>query len=564
MTQPNHSRKTKFRILRSKNRVPKVIGADVELGNFIEGLHSNCGSGQQASRLLLREIPGIAQSSWSAAISTYMSCDLADAGTSHRKDDYLSQDWGRKFLPGNGGCVYIDLNHLELCTPEVTSAFDYVAAWHAMLLVARRALEQANSRAPAGRRIQVLVNNSDGLGNSYGSHLNFLVSRRTWDNIFHRKLHYQALLASYQATSVVFAGQGKVGAENGTPAVDYQLSQRADFFETMTGQQTIFRRPLVNSRDEPLCGLPSRGNISPATDLPLARLHCIFYDSNLCHVACLLKCGIMQIVLAMLEAGCVPSRLILEDPLEAVRRVSRDPSLRAQVRTTGRKRLTAVEWQLLFLEEARRFVEAGGCDGMVPRADEILDLATDTLEKLRVGNLPALAGRLDWVLKLSILQRAMTQHPALTWDSPEMKHLDHAYSSLDPKEGLYWLYEKVGAVEQIAAPGQIERLIREPPEDTRAFTRAMLLRLAGARGTSRMDWDYISVKLPGRWGWPHLRTVEMPDPTGHTRDLVGQAFEHQQTITDLLDALETPNHTLSKQLEFEGETTDVVPQTAGR
>ena len=245
----------------------------------------------------------------------------------------------------------------------------------------------------------MLINNSDGRGNSYGSHLNFLISRRTWDSLFHRRLHYLAYLASYQATSIVITGQGKVGSENGAPPVDYQLSQRADFFETMTGTQTTFRRPLVNSRDEPLCGLTDKGMPKRSMDSKLARLHCIFYDSNICHVACLLKCGMFQILLAMLEAGRVRQRLILDDPLAAVRRFSHDPSLRARARTATGLRLTAVEWQRLFLEDAQKFVAAGGCGGAVPRAEEILDLYADTLEKLQTGNLEALTGRLDWVLK---------------------------------------------------------------------------------------------------------------------------------------------------------------------
>ena len=90
------------------------------------------------------------------------------------------QDWGRKYLPANGGCAYIDLNHLELCLPEVTSAFDHIACWHAMLRIARRALVAANEKMPEGKQIQALVNNSDGRGNSYGSHLNFLLTRRAW------------------------------------------------------------------------------------------------------------------------------------------------------------------------------------------------------------------------------------------------------------------------------------------------------------------------------------------------------------------------------------------------
>lgn len=65
-----------------------------------------------------------------------------------------------------GGCVYIDLQHLEVCLPEVRGAHDFVAAWHAMLRIGREAMEAANARLPEGCRIEVPVNNSDGLGSS--------------------------------------------------------------------------------------------------------------------------------------------------------------------------------------------------------------------------------------------------------------------------------------------------------------------------------------------------------------------------------------------------------------
>ncbi|MCC7424331.1 MAG: proteasome accessory factor PafA2 family protein, partial [Planctomycetaceae bacterium] len=183
---------------------PIVIGSDTELGNFILGADSSRSTGATASRALLREIAGYSSS---ASGSSRCNCDACvarrkaeestvDLSTSSNGN----QDWGRKYLPTNGGCAYIDLDHLELCTPEVTSAFDYVAAWHAMLRVAQQAQLNVNSKAKKGLRLQALVNNSDGQGNSYGGHLSFCISRRLWDNLFHRKLHMQLFLAAFQAS----------------------------------------------------------------------------------------------------------------------------------------------------------------------------------------------------------------------------------------------------------------------------------------------------------------------------------------------------------------------------
>jgi len=489
-------------IQRCRQLVPKVCGADVELGNSYLSSHTAGETGYLASKLLLREIPGIFSNS----------------------ESYDPQDRGRRFLASNGGCIYIDLDHLEICIPEVTDAFQYVAAFHAMLMLARQAMAAANARCPAGERIQVLANNSDGFCNSYGGHLNFLLSRATWNDIFHRKPHYLAFLVAFQVSSIVVTGQGKVGAENGADPVDYQLSQRADFLETVTGLQTTHNRPIVNSRDESLC-----------TDGELARLHCIFYDTNLCHVANLLKCGGMQIVLALLEAGRANPALILNDPLDAVRRYSHDPTLTARARTASGRRLTAVELQLQFVEEARRFVDTQYLDGVVPRAGEILDLYQNTLEKLQAGEFDTLAKRLDWVLKKALIEKGISDKACTGWASPGAKHLDHLYSSLDPGEGLYWLCE--GGVEKVTDRAEIERFMCSPPDDTRAYTRAMLLRLAGAKFAAHVDWDSMTFRIPSRSGWYTTRRLDLPDPLSHTKQAHGATFEHGRSLAEILDVL---------------------------
>jgi proteasome accessory factor A len=133
-----------------------------------------------------------------------------------------------------------------------------------------------NARDPE-RRVRVLANNGDGAV-SYGAHLNVMVTRRAWQDVAHRKPHYAAWLSAFQVSSLPITGQGRVGSANGAPYAAYQLSQRADWFETITGAQTTCMRPLVNTRDEPHCGRWwERGT-------GVARLHCIFFDTTLCEV----------------------------------------------------------------------------------------------------------------------------------------------------------------------------------------------------------------------------------------------------------------------------------------
>ena len=532
------------------DRLPKLCGADIELGNFILGLRSESGTGYQASRLLLREIEGLPrverfrgeQCECPACRRVRESTKAGEGNGDNAKGNgdprvgVNPQDWGRKYLASNGGCAYIDLDHLELCLPEVLSAYDHVATWHAMLRIARAALDSANEKLARGKKIQVLVNNSDGKGNSYGSHLNFLITRRAWDNIFRRKIHYMLYLAAFQASSIVYTGQGKVGSENASPRVSFQISARADFFERLVGAQTTHNRPIVNSRDEALCGGRGSRNADKAT-AEMARLHVIFFDNTLCHVASLLKVGVMQIVLAMIEAEQVNVELLLDDPVDGLIRWSHDPTLQATAALTGGEELTAVELQLRFLDEARRFFASGGCDGVVPRAGEILALWEDTLAKLQAGDFASLAPRLDWVLKFSVLQQVLDQNPNLTWNSPEVKHLDHLYSSLDPSEGLYWAYENGGLVERMVTDEQIERFTLSPPEDTRAWTRAMLLRSAGPDGVDDVDWDSMRFKTGDERYRSRYRRLEMASPLAFTKDATERAFEDASTLEELLDLL---------------------------
>lgn len=519
---------------RKPRRLAKIIGSDIELSNSILGLEYRDGTGYEASRALLSQIDGVPGERYSYG---YYGSDGGYGWASYEGYRYgtESRDWGRKFLATNGGCVYIDLNHLEICIPEVRSAEQFVAAVHAMMRIARSAAVAANERLPAGQIIQVLANNSDGFGNSYGSHLNFLLTRDAYENLFSRRLHYLLYLAAYQASSIIFTGQGKVGAENGQPEVAFQLSQRADFFETLTGVQTTANRPIVNSRDEAHCGRPARNDAVCLED-EMARLHCIFYDSNLCHGATYLKVGVMQIILAMIEAEFVNPELILDDPVQTVIAWSHDPTMTATARLASGKPVSAIEMQWLFLEQASKFVQRGGCDEIVPGAEGILAYWEDTLTKLERGTLSDLAGRLDWVLKFCTICQALERRPELDWTAPEVKYLDHLYSSLHPDEGLYWNYEREGLVERLVEDEEIERLTTEPPSDTRAWARAMLLRRADPDDVEEVNWDSVHLRTRSGEGWRIRRTADLPDPRGCTEAELGEIFERLD-ICDIIDAI---------------------------
>ena len=526
----------------SAGLLPRLCGADIELGNFIVGDERAGGTGYEASRALLAEIEGLPHrqsgylNNWWSASSTPSRSGYNsqyDSGAYSYAGSSSLQDIGRRFLLCNGGCAYIDLDHVELCIPEVINAFDHVAAWHGMLQNMRKALHRANQSRSPDSRIQVLINNSDGHGNSYGSHLNFMISRRAFDNIFLRKSHYLQFLASFQISNLLLTGQGKVGAENGRPSTPYQISQRADFFEILQGPQTTYKRPIVNARDETLCGRGIADDLSAP-----ARLHVIFFDSALAHGSALFRVGPMQLIITLLELGLVNSRLLLDDPLAALQSYSHDPALRASAELINGEQLTLVELQSAYLEDVKRYADQGVFAGVVPDYQQIIALWEDAINIFAKRDYVAAArSGIDWALKLMAIERSMDQHPGLDWDSPEVKVIDHLYSSLDT-DGLYWAYESSGLTGQLVTPERIAWFAANPPADTRAWTRAMLLRRAVPGSVFSVDWDEITFKLRGRYNWPAYRTFKMENPLGYTQAEAQDIFDNSIDFADLLDALE--------------------------
>src|SRR5579871_2543409 len=148
----------------------------------------------------------------------------------------------------NGARYYVDHAHPEYSTPECASPLDVLVHDKAGEVVLARSMAAAGRLLPPGERIVVYKNNSDGKGNSYGCHENYLLDRAL---PFSRIVQQ---LTSHLVTRQVYTGAGKVGRETPNGPAEparFQLSQRADFFEEVVGLETTLKRPIVNTRDEP-------------------------------------------------------------------------------------------------------------------------------------------------------------------------------------------------------------------------------------------------------------------------------------------------------------------------
>src|SRR5207342_1270464 len=211
----------------------------------------------------------------------------------------------------NGARYYVDHAHPEYSTPECITPRELVVHDKAGERVLERSLAEVARELPTGPRLSIYKNNSDGKGNSYGTHENYLVDRATPFGDIVRDL------TPFFVSRQVFCGAGKVGVEAWAEPgqTTYQLTQRADFFETEVGLETTLKRPIINTRDEP-----------HADPEKYRRLHVIIGDANMCEVATYLKVGTTALVLAMIEDKFLGSDLSIEAPVAELRAISHDPT----------------------------------------------------------------------------------------------------------------------------------------------------------------------------------------------------------------------------------------------
>ncbi|GAB3590961.1 depupylase/deamidase Dop [Angustibacter peucedani] len=438
-----------------------------------------------------------------------MSRALADASQLTDEDDPTLAN----VILTNGARLYVDHAHPEYSSPEVTSpraAVRWDKAGERIMDAAVRTVAATPGLPP----INLYKNNTDGKGASYGTHENYLMDRATpfADIVRH--------LVPFFVSRQVVCGAGRVGIGTESEVAGYQVSQRADFFEVEVGLETTLKRPIVNTRDEP-----------HATADKYRRLHVIIGDANLCEVATLLKTGTTSLVLAMVEAKAFTRDLTVERPVAALRAVSHDPSLRTLVTLRDGTKLTAVQLQWAYLEQARAFVEQTYGRDVDDDTVEVLDRWENVLTRLERDAMEC-ARELDWVAKLALLQ-GFRDREGLDWDHPRLGLIDVQYTDVRPEKGLYHRLAARGRVELLVDEADAAAAVEDPPEDTRAYFRGRCLAKFG-KDVAAASWDSVIFDVPGR---DSLQRVPMLEPGRGGRDAVGALIDQSETAEELMAAL---------------------------
>jgi proteasome accessory factor A len=419
----------------------------------------------------------------------------------------------------NGARFYVDHAHPEYSSPECLTPLECLIYDKAGEEVLRRAMSAAALRIPDQAAPIVYKNNSDGKGNSYGCHENYMMDRAV---PFSRVIEG---VVPHFVSRTVYTGSGKIGTE--TPALDastvkYQISQRAEFFEEVVGLETTLKRPIVNTRDEPHAD-PKR----------FRRLHVIVGDANLAEIATFLKLGTTAIVLSMIEDDALTGRdLSLADPVRALHEVSADVGLHRPLDLSDGSTATAIEMQWELFGAARKYAvehglaslgDDGADDGVGALVLEHWEAVLTALE----SDPDSLSDTLDWVAKRKLLLAYQDRH-GCEWSDPRLAALALQYHDLRDDKSVF---RRLG-LRRLTEPEQVSAAVTEPPRGTRAWFRGKCLaRWPDAVITA--NWDSLVFDI----GTDPLRRVPMMDPLKGTAEHTGELLAQSTGPADLLERL---------------------------
>src|SRR5690606_26881533 len=235
------------------------------------------------------------------------------------------------------------------------------------------------------------------------------------------------------------------------------------------------------------------------------RLHVIVGDSTMSEVTTLLKVASTDLVLRMIESGATTRDLTLDNPIRAIRDISRDTEGTQLVSLVGGRKLTAVQVQTEFLERVSTFAESRGLHRVEPYR-RVLELWERTLKAIASQDLSLVETEIEWVMKLRMMQRYAEAHD-LPMSHPRLQQLDLAWHDIHPTRGLYNILARRGQAATVTAPGQVQRARHTPPQTTRAKLRGDFVRVAQEhRRDFSVDWVHLKLNDAAQ------RTVLCKDP----------------------------------------------------
>ncbi len=412
-------------------------------------------------------------------------------GTRHtRKYEYDS-----KFML-NGFKAYNDLNHFEICEPTINNCMQSVIYNTLTELIAYKTVRATSYRT--GKVFEVYKNNvsnnienSNIESNSYGTHYNVCLKRenmKDWNNVLKS-------LSGFFITRQLLFGCGEMVDKrmiDGLNGAKFVISPRMIFLKRLISGDTMDRRGLFNTRDQPLAGRE------------YFRFHDINYESLRCLTNIYLREGISSLVMGAFENNYLKDAPKILNPVKNAKKISIDTNNMDWLVETVDGKISALRILDYYMNKVEDMLDDLGSTS---EDRTVLGLWNHVMNKLEERKISDLEYVLDWATKKILLKEYIDEGIVKTgWDGV---CLLNQYSLLD-EATLFYEGKKATDCESVFDPeisfevaknfirgedwnsffDKIIKGLAEPPENSRDYFRSKIMNNYG-KNIVFVNWHKI-------------------------------------------------------------------------
>ncbi len=258
------------------------------------------------------------------------------------------------------------------------------------------------------------------------------------------------------------------------------------------------------------------------------RIHVISGDANRFDVPILLKVGITNLALWLLETQpqVLHPLLLVGDVVAQCHQVSRDLTLKTKLSAAGGE-FSALQIQQKLLDAVKvacveRF---GGLEAsQIGSAAQVIELWQKVLDGL-ASDISTVADCVEWVAKYQLCQ-GLRWRGRIGWDHPRLAALDIQWGDVDG--AIIKRLDAGGRIMRLACAAEVADAVAVAPPDTRAYLRGWAV--ANLEHTVGASWTSILYQPPG---WPHIVRLSLKSlrPQPDITQYLHEQLKHQGSLS---------------------------------
>lgn len=322
------------------------------------------------------------------------------------------------FMTANGSRIYLDVDCIEIATPEVKTPTEVITYQRACELILLLALKRTATIHYSMTNAKLIKACTDYNGHFRGLHLNFSAKNWTADALVEH-------LSPFLATRF-FSCAGGFGPSG------FVMSQRHSAVKTIASTDVRKKRGIVNLKNEPLGASQYK------------RIHITHGDQCMSELSMFLSVGATALVVRMLDDGvCVGPAYKLLDPVEALQKLDLDFHWTMPLPLASGLSASALEIQEHYLKASEIYARKHDELWM----DKVVQRWRQTVDTLKAKGPDGLSRLIDPYIKIELYSRyikkaGMTLKEFSCWCAPIA--LAKSYLNGEFKRDIRgWLYEQM-------------------------------------------------------------------------------------------------------------------------